>query len=99
MKLLKQNEKWSTYVTDHGCKIYYRKAGTISGDNDINPREVIYFVQGSAELTLEEKKREIEAPAQVVFPEKTYHSIKALTDISFVLFDEGFNFYDKCWCE
>ena len=54
MKLLKQTEKGQTYQTDR-CKILYRNKDTISGDNKINPAELIYFITGSAKITLLDK--------------------------------------------
>ncbi len=87
MKLLKENEKGKTFQAE-GFKILYRNEGTIAGDNEENPEEVIYFITGSAEITLKDKTWTIEAPAKVEFPAKTYHKIKALTDISFVVFEK-----------
>ena len=86
MKLIKENEKGKTYQTDD-FKILYRNKNTISGDNEINVKETIYFITGSAEITLQEKTWIVEAPAKIEFPKKTYHKIKALTNISFVLFE------------
>ncbi len=85
MKLLKENEKGKTFQAD-GFKLCYRNEGSVSGDNEENPEELIYFITGSAEITLKDKTWTIEAPAEVHFPAKTYHKIKALTDISFVMF-------------
>jgi len=87
MKLIKENEKGKTYQVD-GFKIFYRYKDAIAGDNSENPEEIIYFITGSAEITLQNKTWTIEAPAEVEFPAKTYHKIKALTDISFTLFEE-----------
>jgi len=86
MKLLKENEKGKTFQT-RKCKILYRKKGTVSGDNEINPKEIIYFITGEAEITLNDKTWTIKSPARVDFPAKTHHKIKALTDISFIIFD------------
>jgi len=85
MKLLKENEVGKTYQAEK-CKILYRNKGAIIGDNAINAHELIYFITGSAEITTEDKTWVIESPAQVEFPAKTYHKIKALTDVSFILF-------------
>lgn len=87
IELLKENEKGKTYQAPE-MKILYRNAGTIAGDNKINPKELIYFITGSAMVTLEDKTWKIEAPAQVEFPANTYHNIKALTDISLVIFEK-----------
>lgn len=86
MKLIKENEKGTNYQTDK-FKILYRNKWSIAGDNLNNPREEIYFITGKAEITLDDSVEIIDAPCKIVFPEKTYHKIEALTDISFVLFD------------
>ena len=87
MKLIKKDKKGKTYKSDN-FKIFYRYKNTIAGDNSENPKELIYFITGSAEVTIEGKTWKIEAPDKVEFPAKTYHKIKALTDISFIIFEE-----------
>ena len=86
LTLVKENEKGKTYQADE-CKILYRKVGTVSWDNDINPHEIIYLIAGKAEFTLNNESIIYEAPARIEFPANTYHAIRALTDISLVLFD------------
>ena len=87
MKLIKENEKGKTYQAD-GFKILYRYKDMIAGDNSENVEELIYFVTGSVEITLKDKTWIIKSPAKVEFPANTYHKVKALTDISFILFDK-----------
>jgi mannose-6-phosphate isomerase-like protein (cupin superfamily) len=87
MKLIKENEKGKTYQADN-FKIVYRNEDTISGDNSENVEELIYLVSGSAEVTLQDKTWTVEAPAKIEFPAKTYHKIKALTDICFIMFEK-----------
>ena len=87
LTLLKENEKGKTFQAD-GCKILYRNEGATAGDNSENLEELIYFITGSAEITLREKTWVVEAPAKVEFPAKTYHKIKALTDIAFIIFEK-----------
>jgi len=86
MELIKENEKGKNYQADN-FKVLYRYKGTIAGDNSENVKELIYFITGSAEITLQDKTWVVEAPAKIEFPAKTYHKIKALTDISFILFE------------
>jgi len=50
--------------------------------------EEIYFIGGSAEITLKDKSWVIESPAKIEFPEKTYHKIKALTKRGLILFEK-----------
>ncbi|MBW3002310.1 hypothetical protein KY338_04065 [Candidatus Woesearchaeota archaeon] len=87
MKLIKENEKGKVYQTEN-FKIVYRYKDTISGDNEENVEELIYLVHGSAEITLKDKTWITEAPAKIEFPAKTYHKIKALTDICFILIEK-----------
>ena len=86
VKLIKENGMGKTFETEK-FKILYRIKDSIGGNNTINPEEVIYFITGKAQITLEEKTWNVEAPAKVHFPAKTYHKIKALTDISFIIFE------------
>lgn len=87
LKLIKENKKWKTYDVDK-CKILYRNEWCIAWDNETNPFELIYLINGKAEITLKNKTRIIEAPEVFEFPANTYHKILALTDISFILFEE-----------
>lgn len=87
MEIIKDNEKGKVYQTSD-FKIVYRYKDTISGDNSENVEEKIYLIQGSAEVTLEDSTKIIKAPAKIEFPANTYHKIKALTDISFIMFEK-----------
>lgn len=87
VKLLKNDEKGKKYQADH-FKIFYRNRGSISGGNAKNVEEIIYLITGSAEITLRQATRKITAPARIHFPARTFHQIKALTDISFILFEK-----------
>jgi len=85
LKLIQENEKGKTYQAPD-FKILYRYKGTVSGDNDINAEELIYFISGQAKVTIEEKTWAINSPAEIHIPARTYHKIKALTNISFIIF-------------
>jgi len=87
VKLVKEDGKGKIYQIDD-FKIYYRNKDTISGDNSENKAEIIYFITGSAEITIENAVWQAEAPAKIEIPAKTYHKIRALSDISFVLFEK-----------
>ena len=87
VNLIKDNEKGKVYQIDN-FKIYYRNKNAISGDNSENKAEVIYLITGSVEITLKNSIWIDEAPAKIQFPAKTYHKIKALSDISFLLFEK-----------
>jgi len=86
IKLIKENEKGKTFQAD-GFKILYRYKNMVAGDNSENVEELIYLISGSAEITLDDKKWIANSPAKLEFPARTYHKIKALTDISFILFE------------
>jgi len=87
IKLIKETKKGKKYQADN-FKIYYRHKDIITGDNSKNVEELIYLITGSAEITLENSTWKVQAPAKIEFPAKTYHKIKALTDISFILFEK-----------
>jgi len=80
----KDNDEGRVYELDN-FKIYYKYAGSISGDNNINPKEIIYLIIWAAEFTIGEDIFIFEAPAKVEIPAKTYHKIIALSDISFLV--------------
>lgn len=84
MKLLKDNEKGKVYA-GNDLKVFYRKKGSVSGDNDVNLHEKIYLISGEAELTIKNNTKKVIAPTEVEIPEKVYHKIVAITDITFVL--------------
>ena len=85
LDLIKEKTEGKNYQAD-GFKIYYRYKDTIAGDNTENVNEIIYLISGKAEFTLKDKTWIEESPAKIEFPAKTYHKIKAITDIAFVLF-------------
>ena len=84
MKLTKDNHKWKNYQTNDFI-ICYRYKNSISGNNDENKQELIYLITWSADVTIKDKTETINAPAEINIPANTYHKIKALTDISFIL--------------
>ena len=87
MKLIKENHKWKTYqLNDY--KICYRNKDSISWDNDIAPQETIYLLSGSAEITIKENIEIFTSPSTIIIPEQTYHKIKAITDICFLLYTQ-----------
>ena len=88
IKLIKEDEKGKTYQADN-FKILYRYKDTIAGDNSVNVEETIYLITGSAEVTLKDSIQIFKAPAKIEFPAKTYHKIKALTNIIFIMFENS----------
>ncbi len=87
IKLVQEGERGKTYQAE-GFKILYRHKNAVAGDNSENPDELLYFITGSAEITLGNKTWVIKSPAKVEFPANTYHKINALTDISYILFEK-----------
>lgn len=87
IKLTKEKKEGKNYQAD-GFKIYYRYKDTVAGDNSENVEELIYLITGRAKVTLKNSAWTVEAPAKIEFPAKTYHKIKAITDIAFILFEK-----------
>ncbi len=88
MRLIKKNQDGKTFETSTpGFKILYRNKNSIAGDNAENPKELIYLITGIAEITVDNKIWKSKAPAEIKIPANTYHKIKALTNITFVLFE------------
>jgi len=87
ISLVKENNKGKSYQAED-FKILYRHKDAIAGDNAVNVEELIYLITGSAEITLKDKTWIIKAPAKIEFPAKTYHKIRALTDISMILYEK-----------
>jgi len=85
IKLIKEKKEGKNYQADN-FKIYYRYKNMVAGNNSKNVEELIYLITGKAEVTLKDSTWTVEAPAKIEFPAKTYHKIKALTDIAFVVF-------------
>ncbi len=86
IELIKEDSKGKVYRVDD-FKIYYRNKGSISGDNSNNPKEVIYLISGSAGVAIKSSQKTLKAPMKIEIPAKTYHKIKALSDVIFILFE------------
>lgn len=87
MELIKENEKGRTFLCD-GFKLLYRNKSSISGDNEMNVEEDLYLVSGTALIVVGESEKQYSAPAFFHIPEKTYHKIEAVTDITMILFEK-----------
>lgn len=86
LPIAKENDKGKLYQADD-FKIAYRHKGTDSGDNDINPEEIIYLISGSIEFTLGQETETVTAPAKLYIPARTYHKLHALEDVVFLIFN------------
>ena len=53
LKFIKEKNGFKSYQADD-FKIYYGEKGSITGDNNINPMEIIYLINGEARITIEE---------------------------------------------
>ena len=80
IELLRESEKGRTYQCD-GFKLLYRKSGSVSGDNEVNPDEKIYLVVWSASVVIGKQQFDYDAPAYFEIPKQTFHTITAKTDI------------------
>ncbi len=85
MKIIKNDLKGKTYQSDN-FKIIYRNKGVILGNNSENKKELIYLINGSIKLTINDKTEVVKAPAKINIPANTYHKIEALNKISLILF-------------
>lgn len=59
----------------------FRKKGSISGNHSHEVNEILYLIQGEAELTVDGETETIVAPVRVDLPAGTWHTVVALTDI------------------
>jgi len=87
MDLIKEDNRGKVYQADD-FKILYRNKDEVIGDNSENIDELIYFITGSVEITLKNKTWVVDSPTKIDISANTYHKIKALTDISFILFEK-----------
>lgn len=88
MRLITENEKGKTYYAN-GFKVLYRKARSVSGDNDTNVEESISIVCGTANVTIEKGTIRYIAPDSFTIPANTYHRIEAVTDIVLILVESA----------
>ena len=71
-------------VIAYDCsKVFYikLKKGTIVSDHNHNHKEVVFIMEGKAEVIIENKKLKIKAPAKLEIPSKVYHKFTAMTDL------------------
>ena len=62
-----------------------RKKGTTSANHTHEDNEIIYFVKGEAELTIDDEIQKIKAPIMFEIPPNVYHKLIAITDIAIVI--------------
>ncbi len=90
LKFIKEKNGFKSYQAEDSMgrefKIYYGEKDAVAGDNNINPKETIYLIDGEVEIIINNKIETVKAPAEFQIPEKTYHKITALTDIKFLVF-------------
>ena len=87
IKLIEDKKEGKNYQADD-FKICYRYKDMIAGNNSENVEEIIYLITGTAEITIKDFTRTVKAPAKIELSAKTYHKIRALTDIAFILFEK-----------
>ncbi|MFH1751746.1 MAG: cupin domain-containing protein [archaeon] len=80
LKLIKEDSRGKMFRIEnfHFIKRY---KGTISADHDHDEAEIIYFLDGKAELTVGKKTTKVRAPVKITIPAKAHHKLVALTDI------------------
>ncbi len=85
LKFIKEKNGFKSYQAD-GFRIYYGKSSSVAGDNNINPAETIYLVEGEMEVTIKDTTVLYSAPAEFKVPAKTYHKLLSLTKTSSLVF-------------
>ena len=88
LKFVKEKNGFKSYQSERGFKIYYGDKGSIAGDNNINPEEVIYLINGKIRIIIDDKIDEFNFPAEIKIPAKIYHKLEALTDVTFIVFEK-----------
>ena len=84
LKFIKKKNGFTSYQAD-GFKIYYGEKGSVAGDNNKNPEELIYLLQGRMNVTVENKTVECTAPSEIYIPAKTYHKLESKTKTIFLV--------------
>lgn len=87
LKFIKDKNGFKSFQADD-FKIYYGEKDSIAGDNDINPKELIYLIEGNMDVELAGESFKFIAPAEIKIPANTYHKIIALTKVSFLIFEK-----------
>lgn len=61
-----------------------RKKGSLSADHSHEDAEVLYLLEGRAEITIGGRRGEVAGPSMIEIEENVYHKIIALTDVIFL---------------
>ena len=65
-------------------KAGFRKSGSVSGNHSHDVHEILYLIQGEAEITVDTETQTIVSPARIDFPAGSRHTVVAITDIIFL---------------
>lgn len=85
LELIKEKEGVKVYLGNN-CRIYYGEKDKVFGDNNTNPEELIYLIQGELEVTIEEDVLLLKAPAKIQIEKETYHKLESKTDVIFEVY-------------
>lgn len=80
VKILEQYNGCITYDCD---TIYYIRLnkGAIASNHVHDDQEIVFLMEGEAELILGDKIQNVKAPIKITIPPKMYHKFTALTDL------------------
>jgi len=79
VKIIEESEGIIAYDCDRVYYVRLKKGATLS-DHSHNHEEIVFLMEGEAEMILGDKTEIVKAPAQLVIPENVYHKFTALTD-------------------
>ncbi len=78
--IIKSDERGIMYDCDK-LNFISRKKDTISADHSHKDPEILYLVNGEAELTIGNEAKKVSAPIRIDIPPNIYHKLVALSDI------------------
>lgn len=85
LELVKEKEGVKVYQGNN-CRIYYGEENKVFGDNNTNPKELIYLLKGELEVTIEDKIKLFKAPEKIEIEANTYHKLEAKTNVIFEVY-------------
>lgn len=80
VKIIEKSEEYIAYDCGSVLYICLDKGGTVS-DHTHDHQEVVFLLQGEAEITIGDDKQIIKIPSKITIPANTYHKFTALTDV------------------
>lgn len=85
LPIVKEDENGIIYDCDK-AKLIIKKKDSVSADHSHKEQEILFLLEGTAEISIGDEKNIIEAPVKVEIPSDIYHKILALSDIKLLHF-------------